>query len=119
MPAFHIDLKPVSNREFLDFVKVQSQWKKSHIASNLHDGDYLKYWGDAETVKPAELDKPVRYVSFYAASAFCSVIGKKLPELSHYRIAANRPSSESLTFSYKTACTAPDFTFVHTEWTDT
>src|SRR5262249_4553790 len=89
--VFRIDLKPVSNGEFLAFVKAHAQWKKSHIASNLHDEDYLKHWEGDESVKPSILDDPVQYVSFYAAAAFCNTSGKRLPRLGDYRAAANAP----------------------------
>ena len=61
--AFHMDLRPVSNREFLEFVKSHPEWKKSQISKDLHDGEYLKYWEGDETIKSTELDRPVSYVS--------------------------------------------------------
>jgi hypothetical protein len=63
------------------------------------------------------LDASVRYVSFYAAEAFCHSRGKQVPRLQYYRTAANLPASEDLTFRYETAYQAPDFHFVPMEWT--
>jgi formylglycine-generating enzyme required for sulfatase activity len=78
--AFRIDLRPVSNREFLAFVTSQPQWEKRRISSDLHDGDYLKHWTTNGTVKPEEIDQPVRYVSYFGAEAYCKVHGKKVQD---------------------------------------
>lgn len=88
-PPYGIDLKPVSNREFLEFVNFHSQWKKNKIPEHLHNGAYLKHWQNDETIEPKEINGPVRYVSYYAASAFCEALGKVLPRLHHFRIAVN------------------------------
>jgi formylglycine-generating enzyme required for sulfatase activity len=112
-------LNPVSNREFLDFVRANPQWHKSRIAGNLHDGNYLKHWDGDETVKASEVDDPVRYVSFYAASAFCKALGKKLPDLHNYRTAANPPNTRDVNVSYETTYKVPNFHFMRAEWTDT
>jgi uncharacterized caspase-like protein len=37
VPTFRIDLTPVSNQEFLEFVRSNPQWKRSQISSTLHD----------------------------------------------------------------------------------
>jgi serine/threonine-protein kinase len=119
--AFRMDLYPVSNRDFLDFVATHPQWKKSRIASELHDGDYLKHWQGDETIAPEELDRPVSYVSYYAAAAYCSASGKRLPGLHHFRAAAQHlPLNETkMSIRYDEPYTAPDFHFLDTEWTVT
>jgi len=119
VPAFRINLKPVSNREFLEFVKSSPQWKKSHIAKNLHDGNYLKHWKNDETIDPQEIDLPVRYVSYYAAEAYCRAIGKTLPGLQQYFVAANISGVGRTSISYDSFYKTPSFAFMSVEWTDT
>jgi len=116
VPSFRLDTQPVSNRDFLEFVTALPQWKKHQITSNLHDGDYLKHWHEDGTISPEDMDRPVRYVSYYAAAAYCKFKEKKLPRIDHYRIAA---SCRECNVEYATSYKAPDFNFVSTEWTDT
>lgn len=113
-----MDLSPVSNREFLAFVQAHPQWKKSQMASDKHDGDYLKHWQGDDRIPAGELDEPVRYVSYCAAAAYCKEQGAYLPSLNQYRVA----SSERVAFrqiDYETSYSAPAFHFMQTEWTNT
>jgi formylglycine-generating enzyme required for sulfatase activity len=119
VPAFRIDLRPVSNRDFLNFVKSSPQWKKSQISKDLHNGEYLKHWLSDEAVNSDEMDKPAHYVSYFAAEAYCKARRKGLPWLNHYRIAANSKEDPNMDISYDTQYKAPDLHFVHTEWTNT
>ena len=115
--AFRMDLNPVSNREFLAFVQARPEWKKSRIARDKHDGDYLKHWQGDDRVPAQELGKPVRYVSYYTAAAYCKEQGAKLPGLNHYRAASGHRES-GLQIDYETSYSAPDFHFMQAEWTD-
>jgi hypothetical protein len=109
--AFHMDLRPVSNREFLAFVRSHPAWKKSQIGKDLHDGDYLKRWEGDEAIKPAELDRPVFYVSFYAALSYCESSGKDLPKVYEYRVAASNTLREGIFVEYEKSYKASKFDF--------
>jgi formylglycine-generating enzyme required for sulfatase activity len=118
--AFRMDLQPVSNREFLDFVTTHPQWRKSQVSSSVHDGDYLKHWSGDTTVQSEDMDRPVRYISFFAADAYCNTREKRLPTLNHYRIAAkDTPRDSLLSIEYDTPYQAPNFNFTQMEWTRT
>ena len=120
VPTFRIDVAPVSNKEFLEFVRANPQWKRSQISTTLHDGDYLKHWEGDETINAKEADRPVRYVSYSAAEAYCKSVKKALPWLNHYRAATKleeRGSYAVFYVSYDVSYTPPDFNFVDTEWT--
>ena len=41
---FYMDVYPVTNQEFLDFVKTNSKWKKSQVKKLFADGNYLVSW---------------------------------------------------------------------------
>jgi uncharacterized caspase-like protein len=116
--AFHIDRQPISNKEFLDFVKAAPQWKKSQIDKNFHDGDYLKHWASDETVNSKELDRPVRYVSYFAAEAYCNAQGKKVPQLDHYRIASGFKESPTMDIVYDIQYQTRELHFMQAEWTN-
>jgi formylglycine-generating enzyme required for sulfatase activity len=112
-----MDLRPVSNREFLAFVKSHPEWKKSRIGKDLHDGDYLKRWEGDEAIKPAELDRPVSYVSFYAALSYCENSGKDLPKIYEYRVAASNTLREGIYVEYEKPYKPSKFDFMTAEWT--
>jgi hypothetical protein len=119
--AFRMDAQAVSNREFLDFVKTHTQWKKSHLSKSFHDGDYLKHWQGDETVQPEDMDRPVRYSSYFAAEAYCKARRKEIPGLNHYRAAATDTGigDVRMSISYDAPYTAPQFNFLHVAWTNT
>lgn len=120
VPAFLLDLRPVSNQEFLHFVQTfeEGRWKRSQIDKKLHDGDYLKHWSSDETVPSKEQGRPVRYISYFAAEAYCRFVKKKLPILDQYRAATNVIAGGDITYKDK-AYKPLEFNLMHTEWTDT
>jgi formylglycine-generating enzyme len=80
VPAFSIRVTPVTNGEFLAFVKANASWRRDRVARTFADGGYLQHWE-----KPLELgasvtnDQPVTQVSWFAAQAFCESEGGRLP----------------------------------------
>jgi formylglycine-generating enzyme len=80
VPAFSIRVAPVTNGEFLAFVKANASWRRDRVARTFADGGYLQHWQ-----KPLELgasvanDQPVTQVSWFAAQAFCESEGGRLP----------------------------------------
>src|SRR5262249_43318315 len=116
--AFQLDRHPVSNSEFLAFVRAYPQWQKSHIAKDLHDGDYLKHWNGDEIIKPTAMELPIRYISYHAALAYRQRIRGTLPAIGHFRAAAMHDRYErSLAITYKKLYTPAEFNFVSEEWT--
>src|SRR5262249_17012053 len=116
--AFHLDRYPVSNSEFLAFVRAYPQWQKSRLAKDLHDGDYLKHWGGDEIIKPNEMALPVQYISYHAALAYCQAIGETLPVLAHFRAAAMHDTYErEISITYEKPYKPAEFNFVSQEWT--
>jgi formylglycine-generating enzyme required for sulfatase activity len=116
--AFQLDRHPVSNRAFLAFVRAYPEWQKSHIAKDLHDGDYLKHWGGDAIIKPNEMELPVRYISYHAALAYCQAIDGTLPAIGEYRVAARHDTYERfLSIIYEQPYQPAEFNFVSEEWT--
>jgi formylglycine-generating enzyme len=88
--AFYLDARPVTNAEFLAFVKANPRWAKSRIPKLYADAGYLKHWaGDFDLGKNHNLikDSPVTNVSWYAANAFSQWRGKRLPSLDEWEFA--------------------------------
>lgn len=86
---FLLDERPVTNAEFLDFVKKNPKWKRSNIKTLFADDTYLKNWQDDETLpKNADSEAPVTFVSWFAAKAFAKSAGKRLPTLDEWEYVA-------------------------------
>ncbi len=89
--AFLIDRYPVTNSEFLEFVKVNPQWRRSQIKKIFADNTYLQHWpGDLELGDEKNLIKnsPVTCISWYAARAYAKWKGKRLPTLAEWEYVA-------------------------------
>jgi formylglycine-generating enzyme required for sulfatase activity len=80
LAAFRLDKDPVSNANFLAFVRAHPEWRRSAIKRIFADPDYLAQWksdlalGNAEDAK-----RPVTNVSWFAAEAYCEAQGGSLP----------------------------------------
>lgn len=86
---FWVDERPVTNAEFLAFVKANPQWRKSKIKSIYTDTTYLRDWQDDLTLPVNALpDAPVCWVSWFAAKAFAQSVGKRLPTLDEWEFLA-------------------------------
>ncbi|KIA84694.1 hypothetical protein OA84_01610 [Kaistella solincola] len=86
---FLLDERPVTNAEFLDFVKKNPKWKRSNVKAAFADETYLKDWQDDETLpKDANPDAAVTFVSWFAAKAYAKSAGKRLPTLDEWEFVA-------------------------------
>lgn len=90
VPAFRIDRVPVTNGDYLQFVRQHREWSRDRIASTFAESSYLGQWEGADSLgADAEADRPVVYVSWFAARAYCVSQGKRLPtEAEWERVAA-------------------------------
>ena len=86
---FLLDERPVTNAEFLNFVKKNPQWKRSQVQRVFADETYLKDWQDDETLpKNADPQAPVTFVSWFAAKAYAKSAGKRLPTMDEWEYVA-------------------------------
>ena len=77
---FSLQRTPVTNGEFLAFVRAHPEWQKGQVAGTLADGRYLQHWrGPLEPGANALPGQPVTNVSWFAARAFCEVHRARLP----------------------------------------
>jgi formylglycine-generating enzyme required for sulfatase activity len=89
VPAFALDRRPVTNGQFLEFVRTSPGWRRDRVARLFADEGYLAHWATptslGEWVTP---DQPVTRVSWFAARAYCEARGKRLPTEDEWELAA-------------------------------
>lgn len=86
---FLIDEHPVTNGEFLEFVKNYPQWRRSNIKRLYADTNYLRNWqSDTSLPEGINANAPVTEISWYAAKAYANAVGKRLPELDEWEFIA-------------------------------
>jgi formylglycine-generating enzyme required for sulfatase activity len=87
--AFAIDVRPVTNAEFLEFVRANPKWRRGAVSPLFADRGYLAEWaGDLELGARAPADSPVVNVSWFAARAYAAWRGKRLPTTAEWERAA-------------------------------
>ena len=78
--SFEIRATPVTNDEFLRYVKAHREWQRGRAPTIFADASYLNGW--RSSTLPGEASRarqPVTSVSWFAAQAFCESEGARLP----------------------------------------
>ncbi len=86
--SFEMDKLPVTNADYLAFVKQYARWQKSATPRLFADAGYLKNWTEDLSFPPSMANAPVTNVSWFAAKAYCECQGKRLPTTHEWEFAA-------------------------------
>jgi len=86
---FELMTRPVTNAQFLAFVKTHPQWRRDRVAVVFAEPRYLSHWHGASELGPKALPgQPVTWVSWFAANAYCEAQGARLPSWNEWEYAA-------------------------------
>lgn len=89
--TFKLDKYPVTNREFVEFVRKNPQWARDKISKREAEVGYLRHWqvGKNGQIAPSnsQFNQPVTNVSWFAANAYCRAQGKRLPTIDEWEFA--------------------------------
>jgi sulfatase modifying factor 1 len=86
---FCLDVLPVTNEDFLRFVRANPRWQRTAVKRLFADESYLKNWaGDLELGTNASPNAPVTFVSWFAAKAYAQWACKRLPTTAEWELVA-------------------------------
>ncbi|MEQ8525888.1 formylglycine-generating enzyme family protein [Gracilimonas sp.] len=96
--SFYIDKTAVTNEDFLAFIQENENWQREKVPAVFTAQNYLQHW--QESLNPG-FDKigenrPVTHVSWFAANAYCSDKGGRLPTLNEWEYSAQLMDFESI-----------------------
>ncbi|MGN8226806.1 formylglycine-generating enzyme family protein [Gracilimonas sp. BCB1] len=96
--SFYLDRTAVTNEDFLQFLQENDSWKKDEIPSIFAAQNYLNHWQEVSTPGLEEIgeNRPVTHVSWFAANAYCSEKGGRLPTLNEWEYSAQLMDFDSI-----------------------
>lgn len=84
-----MDETPVTNEEFLAFIKNYPTFARSKIPRLYADSGYLSHWTSDTTFAKSEANFPVTHVSWFAARRYCASQNKRLPTIAEWEVASD------------------------------
>ena len=87
--SFYSDVFPVTNAEFLAFVRANPEWRRSQVPGLFADDGYLSHWRGDLNLGEALPNQPVTRVSWFAATAYARWANRRLPTTNEWEYTAS------------------------------
>lgn len=85
--AYEIDRTTVTKSQFRGFVIANPKWVRGALKASAHNGHYLEDWTGTD-FPAGEANRPVAFITWPAADAYCGWAGKRLPTEPEWELAA-------------------------------
>lgn len=85
---FNMDIYPITNAAYLEFVEKHPEWQKSNVKKIFADDSYLSTWENNTDFGELNPNAPVTGISWFAAKRYCESQDKRLPSLDEWEFAA-------------------------------
>jgi len=86
---FKLDVHPVTNAQYLAFVKKYPEYSRSKMKGLFADKSYLSQWeSDFSYGKNNLSNAPITNVSWFGAKKYCECQGKRLPSMDEWEYVA-------------------------------
>jgi sulfatase modifying factor 1 len=89
VPGFLLDRLPVTNGDFLEFVRAHPRWQRSRVSRLFASEEYLRHWAGDVELGEAQTNQPVVWVSWFAAKAYAAWRSKRLPTVAEWEYVAS------------------------------
>lgn len=86
--AFSIDVYPVTNAQFVAFLKRYPAYSRSKIKGLFADKSYLSHWESDFDYGNNKSNAPVTNISWFAAKKYCECQGKRMPTMDEWEYVA-------------------------------
>jgi sulfatase modifying factor 1 len=87
--SFKLDIYPVTNAQYLAFVKKYPAYSRSKMKGIFADKSYLSQWeSDFNYGKNNLSSAPITNISWFAAKKYCECQGKRLPSMDEWEYVA-------------------------------
>lgn len=87
--SFLLDIYPVTNRDYVAFLRKNPQFSRSKIKRLFALENYLAHWEGDYNYGILNPNAPVTNVSWFAAKKYCECLGKRLPSLDEWEYVAS------------------------------
>lgn len=91
---FLMDVYPITNNEYLQFLKSNRNWLKSNAKRIFADSNYLSHWKTDTSFQTNLSNSPVVNVSWFAAKKYCECQNKRLASTPEWEIAARASETQ-------------------------
>ena len=82
--SFNMDVYPVTNQQYLAFLKKYPEYSRSKIKGIFAEKSYLSHWKSDFDYGANKSDAPATNVSWFAAKKYCECQGKRMPTMDEW-----------------------------------